>query len=187
LKRPLAGRSGQEAIEMRSRSLKVLGGLALAALVGAAAAVAQQAVPEGRTGRGPRRGPGPVPPEAVARVLGLTDAQKAQVQKLMGSKRTEHEALREKVEANQQQLRAALESASPDPAAVGELVIEGHRLREQGKALREAQEAAIRSVLTPEQQVKFDVMKSLREEAGPTGHGRPVGFGPPPDAEGPQP
>jgi Spy/CpxP family protein refolding chaperone len=172
---------------MRSRSLTVLGGVTLAALVGVTAAGAQRHTPEGPAGMGPRMGSGPGRPEAMARVLGLTDAQKAQVQKLMGSKRTEHEALREKVEANQQQLRAALESASPDPAAVGELVIEGHRLREQGKALREAQEAAIRSVLTPEQQVKFDVMKSLREEAGPTGQGLPVGFGPPPDAEGPQP
>jgi Spy/CpxP family protein refolding chaperone len=172
---------------MRSRGFRVLGGLALAALVGVAAAGAQEPAPEGRAGRGPHMGPAPGRADAMARVLGLTDAQKAQLRSLIESKRAEHEALREKLRANGDELRQALASASPDPAAVGEIVIEGHRLREQGKALRDAQDAAIRSLLTPDQQVKFDAMKALREEAGPMGQGRPMGFGPPPEGEGPRP
>ena len=75
--------------------------------------------------------------------------------------------------------KKALEGASPDPVAVGELVIEGHRLHEQGRALREAQDKAVRKVLTPEQQAKFDAMKALRDEGGPMGGpGRRHGGGP---------
>jgi len=82
----------------------------------------------------------------------------------MEGRRAEHEALREKLEKNQGEMKEALEGANPDPVAVGELAIEGHRLREQGRTLREAQDKAVRAILTPEQQVRFDAMKALREE-----------------------
>ena len=103
--------------------------------------------------------------EGMARFLGLSEAQKVEVRKLMEGRRAEHEALREQVEANSEELKKALESASPVPAEVGELAIEGHRLREQGRALREAQDKAVRALLTPEQQTKFDAMKALATRA----------------------
>ena len=138
-----------------------------------------------------RKGPGAwVPGWAGRRAWPASSAsarqQKEQVRKLMEDQRAEHEALREKLEKNEEQLQAALESANPDPAAVGELAIEGHRLHEQGRALREAQDKAVRALLTPEQQVKFDAMKALREEGGPMGGGRPMGGGamPPGGGEG---
>jgi Spy/CpxP family protein refolding chaperone len=87
----------------------------------------------------------------------------------MEGRRAEHEALREQLEANSQELKKALESASPVPAEVGELAIEGHRLREQGRALREAQDKAIRALLNPEQQTKFDAMKAMRHGDAPRG------------------
>ena len=121
--------------------------------------------PEGPGGTGPRMGRA----EGMARFLGLSEAQKVEVRKLMEGRRAEHEALREQVEANSEELKKALESASPVPAEVGELAIEGHRLREQGRALREAQDKAVRALLTPEQQTKFDAMKALRDEGGPMG------------------
>jgi Spy/CpxP family protein refolding chaperone len=114
----------------------------------------------------------------MARFLGLSEAQKGQVQKVMEGRRAKHEALREQIEKNRDELQQALENANPDPAAVGELAIEGHRLREQGRALREAQDRAVRALLTPEQQAKFDTMKALREDGGPMGKGlRPRGPG----------
>lgn len=158
---------------MRKTILAVLGGAAVVLVVGAAAGSAQPPPPG-------ERGPGMGRPDGTARFLALSEAQQEQVRKLMDEQRPEHEALREKVERNRELLEQALEAASPDPAAVGELAIEGHRLREQGRALREAQEKALRALLTAEQRVRFDALKALRED----GMGRPPEFGPGPRPEG---
>jgi Spy/CpxP family protein refolding chaperone len=154
---------------MRNVSLAIMGTVLTLALAGSASA--QPPPPEGPEGAGPRRGRA----EGMARYLGLSEAQKEQVRKLMEGRRAEHEALREQIEANSEQLRKALEVANPDPAGVGELAIEGHRLREQGRALREAQDKAVRGILTAEQQARFDAMKALRDEGGPGGFGPPRG------------
>jgi Spy/CpxP family protein refolding chaperone len=154
---------------MRKMTVAILGTALTLALVGSASA--QPPPPEGPQGAWPRKGRG----EGMARYLGLSEAQKEQVHKLMEGRRAEHEALREQIEANAGQLRKALEVANPDPAGVGELAIEGHRLREQGRALREAQDKALRAILTPDQQTRFDAMKALREEGGPGGFGPPMG------------
>jgi Spy/CpxP family protein refolding chaperone len=162
---------------VREVNLAILGTAALALALGAGAVGAQVPGPEGPGETGPRMGRA----EGMARLLGLSEAQKVEVRKLMEGRRAEHEALREQVEANSEELKKALESASPVPAEVGELAIEGHRLREQGRALREAQDKAVRKVLTPEQQAKFDAMKALRDEGGPMG-GRGMHHG-----DGPRP
>ena len=130
-----------------------------------------QAPPPGE--RGPWGGRG----EHVARVLGLTEQQQDAVRKLTEERRAEHQALREKLEANREAMGQALDAAIPDPAAVGELAIEAHRLRQQQRALREAEDDAIRELLTPEQKVKFDAMKALRREGmgGPRGGDRGPG------------
>jgi Spy/CpxP family protein refolding chaperone len=154
---------------MQKTTVAVLGG-AFLALVLAVAAGAEPPATEGRGGMGPRVGG----VAAMSRFLGLSAEQQTQVQKLMDSQRPDHEALREKVAKNRADLQQALEGGNPDPAAVGELAIEGHRLHEQGRALREAQDKAVRALLTPEQQVKFDAMKALRDEGmrgGPMSHG----------------
>ena len=147
---------------MRKMNLAVLGAASLALALGAGAAGAQMPEPEGPGGMGPRMGRA----EGMARYLGLSETQKEQVRKLMEGRRAEHEALREQLEASSEELKKALESASPVPAEVGELAIEGHRLREQGRALRAAQDNAVRALLNPEQQAKFDAMKALRDEGG---------------------
>ena len=165
---------------MRTMRLAVLGATALTLGLGAGAASAPRPLPDGGGGRGPRMGRA----EGMARFLGLSEAQKTQVRELMEARRTEHEALREKLDHNRDELEKALEAASPDPIAVGEIAIEGHRLHEQGRALRDAQDQAVRKVLTPEQQVKFDAMKALRDEGGPMGgRGMRHGDGP----RGPRP
>ena len=150
---------------MRKMNLAVLGAGALALALGAGTAGAQAPEPEGPGGMGPRMGRA----EGMARFLGLSEAQKVEVRKLMEGRRAEHEALREQLETNSERLEKALESASPAPAEIGELAIEGHRLREQGRALRAAQDKAVRSLLNPEQQTKFDAMKALRDEGGRRG------------------
>jgi Spy/CpxP family protein refolding chaperone len=150
---------------MRKMNLAVLGTAALTLVLGSVAASAQPPGPDGPGGMGPRMGRA----EGMARFLGLSEAQKEQAQKLMEGRRAEHQALREQVEKNRELMEKALEGANPDPVAVGELAIEGHRLRDQGRALREAQDRAVRAILTPEQQARFDAMKALRDEGGPMG------------------
>lgn len=165
---------------MRTMRRAVLGATALTLGLGAGAASAPRPLPDGGGGRGPRMGRA----EGMARFLGLSEAQKTQVRELMEARRTEHEALREKLDQNRDELKKALEAASPDPVAVGEIAIEGHRLHEQGRALRDAQDQAVSKVLTPEQQAKFDAMKALRDEGGPMGgRGTRHGDGP----RGPRP
>jgi Spy/CpxP family protein refolding chaperone len=157
---------------MRKMNLAVLGTAALTVALGARAAGAQPPpTPEGPGGAGPSMGRA----EGMARFLGLSEAQKEQVLGLMEGRRAEHEALREQVENNREQMKKALEGPNPDASAVGELAIEGHRLREQGRALREAQDKAVRGLLTPEQRARFDAMKVLRDESGPGDFGPPRG------------
>jgi Spy/CpxP family protein refolding chaperone len=154
-------RRNAEAMKMRKAIVGVLSGAALALVVGAAMGSAQPPPPG-------ERGPWMGRAEGLTRFLGLSEQQQGEVRKLMEERRTDHQALREKVERNFEELQQALENANPDPAAVGELAIEGHRLRQKERALREAQDEAIRGLLTPEQRARFDAMRALREE-GPGG------------------
>jgi Spy/CpxP family protein refolding chaperone len=156
---------------MRKTTRAVLACAGLALGFGSGTAAAEPPGPEGPGWKGPGMGR----MGGMARFLGLSDQQEAEVRKLMEGQRAQHVALREKLEKNRSLLEEALSSDNPDPAAVGELAIEGHRLREQGRALREAQDEAIRGLLTPEQRTKFDAMKALRDEGGPGGFGPPRG------------
>jgi len=150
---------------MRKWKLAILGTVLTLAAFGLASA--QPPPLEGPEGGGPRMGRG----EGMARALGLSEAQKEQGHEGVEGRRAEQQAVREQVQAGWVQLRKALEVVNPDPAGVGELAIEGHRLREQGRALREAQDKAVRAILTPEQQARFDAIAALRDEGGPGGFG----------------
>jgi Spy/CpxP family protein refolding chaperone len=159
----------QEATLMRKTILAVLGAVVIALGVGPAAAMAQPP-PPGERGPGMGRG------DRMARFLGLTDQQQAEIKKLMEAGRGDHQGLWEKMKTNREAMEQALDSANPDPAAVGELAIEAHKLHQQMKALRDAQDTAIRDLLTPDQKVKFDAMKAMRP--GGMGGPRGAGFGP---------
>jgi Spy/CpxP family protein refolding chaperone len=153
---------------------------ALALTVGAGLAQAQGGGP----GRGPGgRGGGPGGPGGIGMLLRgitLTDAQKAKVEALRPDSAT-MEQQREQTRALFEQIRAAHES--------GDTVTAARLMKEQRAKMdaeRDARAAALRPILTAEQQVQFD--KNLAEmkerEAqfpGPRGRGlRPPG--PPPAA-----
>jgi Spy/CpxP family protein refolding chaperone len=161
----------QEATPMRKAILAVLGVGVLALGVGPAAAFGQPAPPPGE------HGPGMGPAGRMARFLGLTDQQQADIRKLMEGQRADHQALWEKLKANREAMKQALDNANPDPAAVGELAIEAHKLHQQMQALRDAQDKAIRDLLTPDQRLKFDAMKALRPEGMGMGGPRGAAFG----------
>jgi Spy/CpxP family protein refolding chaperone len=159
-------RAEQEATFMRETILAVLGAGVLCLGVGPAAGIAQPPPPG-------ERGPGMGRPDHMAKFLGLTDPQQTEIRKVMEGRRGDRQALWEKLKTNREAMQQALESANPDAAAVGELAIEAHRLHQQEKALRDAQDEAIRDLLTPDQKVRFDAMKAMRPEGmgGPRGPG----------------
>ncbi len=163
--------------------------VAAALLLGAAAAQAQPPQ-QGAGPHGPgleRRGPhglqGPHSShEALSRMLELSESQQEKLREIQDEQRPQREALHEKLRTNRDALHQLLEGGSADASAVGELVLEGRRLHEERRGLREAQQKAIRGVLTPEQQKKLDAMKERGREHGPRGqgpHGRPGGPGAP--------
>jgi Spy/CpxP family protein refolding chaperone len=161
------------------------------ALLGASAAQAQP--PQGLGGPGlGLHGPGPQGPglhgmgrqgpgfderrahgphAALTRMLGLSEEQQETLRGILDEQRPQLEALHEKLSANRDALHQMLEGGSADAAAVGELVLEGRRLHEEGRTLRESQHKAIRGLLTPEQQKKFDAVKERHRGAGPRGQG----------------
>lgn len=156
--------------------------VALTAALGAGVAQAQtDGPPMGRGGRG--RGPGgpgrPGGAGILLRGITLTAAQKAFVDTLREHDRAAMEQSREQNQALFEQMRAARESG--DTATANRLMREQ---RAKMDAQRDKQAAAIRAILTSEQQAQFD--KNLaemkeREAQFPAGRGRgPRPPGPPP-------
>jgi len=158
---------------MQSRAWRISGLVGVAALALATAAAAQ---PQERPINGPRGRGGP----GGARYLDLTDGQKAQIDELRQAQRPQMQELAQKLRESQKRLHEALEASSPDAAAIGEIALEGHELQKQMRKLHEDADAAVRALLTPEQQVKFDALQSLRRERGPMGPMGGAPLGPPP-------
>ncbi len=149
---------------MQRTAIRTLG----VAVFGLAAVVASAQPAQGPKG-GPK-GPGGFMLQRAARALNLTADQQAAFQKVMDQQKPQMDSLHQQMRDNRQKLEAALSADNPDPAAVGTLAIEGHKLRQQGRALHEQMAQALRALLTPEQQTKFDALQSLRESGpGPWG------------------
>ena len=109
--------------------------------------------------------PGPPPPprgDALANYLQLTDAQKSTWQ----TARTNFEAavkpLHDQQRAAHEQIEQALSSASPDPTAIGKLMISERHLGDQIKAAHDALDATLAATLTAEQKTKFEAFKAAR-------------------------
>jgi Spy/CpxP family protein refolding chaperone len=146
-------------------------GAAAAVWLGASLAGAQ---PAGAPGG---RGPGGFMAGRMARVLNLSDDQKTAFQKVLEQQRPQMQALHQQLRDNHGKLEEALKGDNPDPAAVGQLVIQGRALMKQGEGLREQTSQALRGLLTPDQQTKFDALQSLRRGGGFGPMGGRGGFG----------
>ncbi len=158
------------------------GGLAMliAAAAGAGVASAQDA-PGGPKPRGHRMGPGGH--DRMASYLGLTEDQKAQWKAAHDQLRATMQPLFKQMQDQRQQLRAALDQATPDPAAVGQLMIATRALGQKIHAARQAMQTQLEATLTPEQKTKFDALKATQGMGrgfGFRGHRGPGGFGPAP-------
>ena len=114
-----------------------------AAAIVAAAFVLAASAASGQPGEGP-------PPrdrgEGMTHELGLSQAQQDRVREILDEQRPQRDQLHEKMSANRDALHELLESGSADAAAVGQLVLEGRRLREESRALRDAQLRLLRDL-----------------------------------------
>jgi Spy/CpxP family protein refolding chaperone len=160
--------------------MKTLGITTLAVAVlaaGSTLVLAQAQGPGGPGRRGPGQGQG-----RIVEYLGLTDEQQATWKSLHEQHRTEIQPLREEGRELFQRLKAATEAENPDPATVGAATLALKQHRDKMKAAREAFEAQLTSVLTPDQKAKFEAFKAAHPRGemrgGHRGHRGPGPDGP---------
>jgi periplasmic protein CpxP/Spy len=96
--------------------------------------------------------------------LDLTETQKADVKRIMESRKPTFESLRERARADWEALHELSQGSSPDSSAVGAAFLKLRTTREALHAERESTMQEIRSILTPEQREKLDTMKQERKE-----------------------
>jgi protein CpxP len=155
------------------RKLMTNVGLGLALTVGTASAVAaQQTRPDtarrekaergDRGDRGERRRGGP--DAALLKGITLTDAQKTQLTTMREAQRSEMQKNREQFSAAMKEARAAREKGDTATARAKMTAV-----RTQMTQQRDRQIAALRTILTAEQQKQFDANVAVWKERGQRG------------------
>jgi Spy/CpxP family protein refolding chaperone len=120
---------------------------------------------------GPRHGHRKMGILRVLARLDLTEAQKADVKRILDSRRATFESLRERARTDREALNELAQATSPDTAAVGAAFLRVRSDREALRAERKATMEQIRSILTTEQKEELDrIMEERRER-----HGRRMG------------
>ena len=135
------------------------GAMALLFTLGVATASAQ----DGRHEHGKRGGAGFGMMHGLSR-LDLTESQKADVQRIMDSRKATFESLHGRAQADWEALRQVSEGSNPNTSAVGAAFLKLRADREAMRAEQESTMQEIRSVLTTEQKDKLDAMKQERME-----------------------
>lgn len=116
---------------------------------------------------GPHGGPGGPPPRELAKYLGLTAEQQTQIDALQQSLRTTADPLFEQRRAEDEKLRSMLESANPDPTAIGKQALALYAIDEQLRSARETTDAKIEALLNADQKVKFEAFIAAQRMHGP--------------------
>jgi Spy/CpxP family protein refolding chaperone len=99
--------------------------------------------------------------DKMAEDLKLTSEQKAALEKQREETRPKMQALREKQSAAREKLRAELDKATPDKAALDAIVADLKDLTGEQLQMKIDRVMAMKKVLTPEQSAR---MKSIMEE-----------------------
>ncbi len=123
--------------------------MVIVVMLTAAVAVAQP--------RGPRDSE-----KAVADYLQLTPDQATAWQQIQKDTAAAVQPLRDNARSLREQLRTALDAASPDAAAVGALSIQLASVRKQIRAAHEEAKAKRMAVLTADQKTKFEAFEAAR-------------------------
>ncbi len=117
-------------------------------------AFGRQQMGQGAAMRARRGGMG----ELMAGYLGLTDAQKAQLQAIHEKARTDSQPIREQLRRNRQDLQAAIKSGGD----VEGLAAQQGKLLGELVAIRARTQQQFRALLTPEQLAKLDQFQARR-------------------------
>ena len=149
-------------MSMKQPKFWIIGLLGVTLLGGTLAALhTQQAGP----GRRALRGAG-VPPERALKRLGLTEEQMAEVKKLRESHKATMSTLREKGAGIRAQLREQMGQEESSSEKVGELAIEGRKVRQQIRQARQSVRKSFAALLTAEQQEKFQEGRGRKARRG---------------------
>jgi len=142
---------------------KIVSLVAILTITAPIAVLAQVGPPgdDGRPERGQRRGPSP---ERLAAALELDDEQVAAVEALFEAHRVSMEPLQQQIRGLNEELETLIEGTSPDPTAVGNLVLEIHGLRGDSESSRQKLKADIETLLTAEQLQKWELLETMRPE-----------------------
>lgn len=106
--------------------------------------------------------PGGPPPELVLKeALGLSDGQVSSLRDLVRARADAAGALAQRIEAQQQALSAALSAASPDPGAVGALVISITSLQKQFGGVQEGFRNGFLGLLSDEQKSRVGFIQGV--------------------------
>lgn len=105
--------------------------------------------------------------------LGLTDAQKTQVQTLMENSRSVSQTYFEKLRAFDEQLKGFAESEAFDEAQARQILKSKADVQIELDLIRLKTDAAVYDLLTAEQIAKLDLLKSQRPNFPPRGEFRP--------------
>jgi Spy/CpxP family protein refolding chaperone len=110
--------------------------------------------------------------EWLADELDLTAAQQDAAKALHKGVRDEVEALFDQQREIHEAIGDMLDAANPDPAALGQKMIEAHALHGKMEAIHDRLRSEFKALLTPEQQKKFDEIQSEHMKMR---HGGPMG------------
>lgn len=122
--------------------------------------------------------------EAVKESLGLTDTQ---VQQLRELRRQRAEAARpamEQLRQNREAIAEAMKADNPDAARVGQLMVDGKRLRESMRGSGEEYRAKAQALLTPEQKTKLEELQKAGRRGGAARQAMGLGLIEPPAKAG---
>jgi len=102
------------------------------------------------------------PPELVLQqLLGLESSQVAAIQNLNAQRRAAIEPLVAQMRPLEQELAAAIESASPDASGVGALVLSIRALQRQIMQHDQNARAAFADILTPAQRAQLEAIRGV--------------------------
>lgn len=101
----------------------------------------------------------PAAKQAITEFLALTADQVGQWDALLAEREEAVAPLREQLQSTGDQLKQLLNGPSPDPGAVGTLVISGKTLREGIEAAQRAYVEGFETMLTPEQRGKLGAVR----------------------------
>jgi protein CpxP len=110
----------------------------------------------------------------MARVLGLSDAQQAQIKTIFTAEREKYAPLMEKQAEYRKQLHALLQAATFDEAAVRAVAASMAQIETDLTVSRLRAQSQVNALLTPEQRALKEKLRPPMEERGP-GHRPPFG------------